>query len=128
MFDWIPELDAIAHSEGDDVILKMALDALILRRNGVTKCQNSDYLKPYCLGFVSGRPRFFYDGGRPKSLDALPYPAWDLLDADIDGHPILEKYILNPVWGSGAKNSSATPFSMKRSLNTVANSTSKCNS
>ena len=32
LFNWIPELNAVAHSEGDDVIIKMALDARILRK------------------------------------------------------------------------------------------------
>jgi radical SAM superfamily enzyme YgiQ (UPF0313 family) len=120
LFEWIPELDAVAHSEGDDVILKMALDARHVRRHNLKKGLLSSNLKPYFVGVVGGRPRFLYDGGRPRCLDDLPFPAWNLLEADINGYPVLDTYLNNPIWGSDAKNSSAAPFHMNRSMNTVS--------
>jgi radical SAM superfamily enzyme YgiQ (UPF0313 family) len=120
LFDWIPELDAFAHSEGDDVIIKMAHDALIIRKKGLKQAEQSGQLAPYFLGTFRGRPRFAYDGGRPQNLDLLPFPAWDLLVSDIYGDPILENYIKAPVWGTGAINSSATSFTMDRSLTMIS--------
>lgn len=117
LFDWIPELNAVAHSEGDDVILKMALDAKVLRLNVK---DNISKLKPYYIGEVKGKKRFLYDGGRPPSLDDLPLPAWHLLEGDIYSNNIIEEYIRTPIWGLDANNSSAAPFKMKRSLNTVS--------
>ena len=116
LFDWIPELNAVAHSEGDDVIIKMALDSRLLRKNS----SNINKLKPYYLGEMNGKKRFLYDGGRPSSLDQLPLPAWHLLESDIHSNNIIEEYIKTPIWGVGANNSSAAPFSMERSLNTVS--------
>ncbi len=87
---WIPELDAVATGEGDDVIFKIALDGLQTRNGN----------KPV------------YHGMRPKHLDQLPFPAWDLVD--------MELYLSNPTWGAAANNSSCTPFSMKRSMNTIS--------
>ena len=68
LFHWIPELDGIAHSEGDDVILKMAYDAKMIRNLGVEKATRSGKLGPYFIEIVNGRPRFYYDGGRQKDL------------------------------------------------------------
>lgn len=104
LFAWIPELDAIGHSEGDDIILRIAADALGRKRRGNTKT----------------RAKAVYDGGRPVDLDTLPLPAWDLLHEDVDGNPLLEWYIRTPVWGGAANNSSATPFTMDRSMTTVS--------
>ena len=73
LFHWIPELDAIAHSEGEDVILKMAYDARIIRNKGLKQAELSGKLAPYILGIHNGRPRFSYDGGRPKDLDNIPF-------------------------------------------------------
>uniref|UniRef100_UPI003D095BB7 B12-binding domain-containing radical SAM protein n=1 Tax=Roseibium sp. TaxID=1936156 RepID=UPI003D095BB7 len=64
--------------------------------------------------------RFFYHGGRTPDLDALPYPAYDLLEEDVDGVRVLDKYLDVPVWGGSAKNSSATSFEMKRSITTIS--------
>ena len=96
LFQWIPEIDAIARSEGDDIICEIARDV------------------------EAGKTRAIYEGDRPKNLDAIPYAAWDLLESDPYGHNVLEDYINIPVWGLEANNSSATPFSMKRSLTTVS--------
>jgi len=120
LFNWIPELDAIAHSEGEDVIIKMAYDARMIRNRGIKQAENSGKLAPYFLGIHNLRPRFSYDGGRPKDLDNIPFPAWDLLSSDINGYPILENYINAPVWGTGASNSSATSFTMSRSLSMIS--------
>lgn len=105
LFSWIPQLDAIAHSEGDDVIVKIALDAQHRQR---------------CGRGQASTVRMTYHGDRPRDLDALPLPAWDLLVRDVDGIPVLEQYLRNEIWGLRANNSSATPFRMTRSLNTVS--------
>lgn len=120
LFHWIPELDGITHSEGDDVIIKMAHDAKLIHDKGLKIAKESGKLEPYFAGIHHGRARFFYDGGRPRDLDSLPFPAWDLLETDIHGYPILENYINSPVWGGGAKNSSATPFTMSRSITMIS--------
>lgn len=117
LFDWIPELNAVAHSEGDDVIIKMALDARILRKRSHN---NLKKLQPYYLGEINNKNRFLYDGGRPSSLDNLPLPAWHLLESDIYSNKIMEEYIKTPIWGLDANNSSATSFKMERSLNSVS--------
>lgn len=113
LFDWIPELDAVAHGEGDDVILKIAYDSKLISNIGIDKA--GDKLKPYHDGMYAGRHRFFYDGGRPKDLDSLPYPAMDAFS-----HNSIERYIQVPIWGAAARNSSAAPFSSCRSLNVVS--------
>ncbi|MBS3927786.1 MAG: radical SAM protein [Sphingomonadales bacterium] len=106
LFNWIPELDAIVHSEADDVILQVGQDALLSHKIG--------------RGLLNLLEPKVYAGDRPADLDALPLPAWDLLAADVDGFPVLETYIKNQIWGLEANNSSATPFKMTRSLNTVS--------
>ncbi len=116
LFNWIPELDAVVRSEGDDIMLLLAKDVLetkIYRRRGMSHLSE-------CLGEINGRVRFLYEGNRPTDLDLLPVPAWDLLHRDVDGNPILEWYIGVPIWGLEANNSSATSFRMNRSMNTVA--------
>lgn len=120
LFNWIPELNAVAHSEGDLSILKIVHDALTIKRQGLECALSSGYLVPYYLGKVHGLPRFIYDGGRPDDLDLLPFPAYDLLEEDVDGYRILENYLINPIWGLSANNSSAAPFTMNRSLNTIS--------
>ncbi|MBI4567893.1 MAG: radical SAM protein [Planctomycetes bacterium] len=120
LFSWIPELNGVAHSEGDDVILKIALDALHVRRRGLASARAAGLLAPYYLGEWEGQPRFLYDGGRPRNLDILPLPALDLMERDVDGFPVLEVYIRNAIWGGNSANSSAAPFTMDRSLSTVS--------
>lgn len=105
---WVPELDAVAHSEGDDIILLLTHDVLMARRNAGHNWRSS---------MVENR---MYAGDRPDNLDDLPFAAWDLLHEDVLGNSVLEWYISVPVWGLSANNSSATPFSMKRSLTTVS--------
>ena len=120
LFNWIPELDGIARSEGDDIILVIGHDAKIIKEFGFEKAIKSGKLSPYFVGEINNKNRFIYEGDRPKNLDCIPYPAWDLLESDPNGYNLLEDYIKVPVWGIGANNSSATPFSMKRSLTTVS--------
>jgi hypothetical protein len=86
LFDWIPELDAIAHSEGDDVMLLLARDVKCIREKGM----ESAFSSPYYIGKVHGIHRFIYGGDRPRDLDVLPFAAWDLLEEDVYGNPILE--------------------------------------
>ncbi len=120
LFEWIPELDGIARSEGDDIILLICKDALTIKEMGWGKAIRSGKLSPYFTGEINGKYRFVYEGNRPISLDNIPFPAWDLLESDPFGYNLLEDYINVPVWGMAANNSSATPFTMKRSLSTVS--------
>jgi radical SAM superfamily enzyme YgiQ (UPF0313 family) len=114
LFHWMLELDGIVRSEGDNIILELASD--ILR----SKIKNTNVSSKHYFGKINGRQRFVYEGDRPKDLDVLPLPALDLLEADVYGNNILEQYINTPVWGGDAGNSSAAPFTMKRSLTTVS--------
>jgi radical SAM superfamily enzyme YgiQ (UPF0313 family) len=120
LFDWIPQLDAVCHSEGDDLILKIALDVKTIREAGFDRAYKSGALEPYLHHIVGGKPKFLYEGYRPADLDALPRPAYDLLESDINGYPVLENYFKTPVWGGTVKNSSATNFEMKRSISTIS--------
>tara|TARA_R110000824_G_scaffold58345_6_gene157800 strand:- start:5712 stop:7430 length:1719 start_codon:yes stop_codon:yes gene_type:complete len=120
LFKWIPELDAVAHSEGDDVILAICKDGKVIKEKGLRRAIDTDSLTPYYKGELDGRPRFVYGGNRPKYLDSLPFAAWDLLENDPYGNNLLEWYINVPIWGTAANNSSATPFTMDRSLSTVS--------
>lgn len=104
--DWIPELDAVATGEGDDLVFKIALDALLIARRGWRRPGDAGRRRTY------HDARGIYRGARPRRLDELPFPAWDLVE--------METYLSNPIWGAGAKNSSTTPFTMRRSMNTVS--------
>ena len=120
LFKWIPELDAIGRSEGDDIILLILNDCKVIKELGLQKAIKSNKLSPHYIGEYEGRHRFQYEGDRPMNLDEIPTAAWDLLESDPYGHNLLEDYIRIPVWGIAANNSSATPFQMKRSLTTVS--------
>lgn len=120
LFNYIPELDAVAHSEGDDVIIKICYDAKTIKQKGMESALNSGKLEPYYVGFINGKHRFMYAGDRPKNLDSYPFADLDLLKQDVDGNPILEWYIKVPVWGMAANNSSAAPFTMERSTTSVS--------
>ena len=120
LFEWIPELDAVGRSEGDDIILLILHDAKIIKEMGPSRASKSNKLSPYHIGELNGKNRFLYEGDRPRDLDSIPYPAWHLLESDPYGYNLLEDYINVPVWGVAANNSSATPFEMKRSLTTVS--------
>lgn len=120
LFNWMPELDGVAHSEGDIVIIKIAHDATKIKQQGFKRALLSGCLEPYHIGEYFGRHRFIYDGGRPGALDDIPLPDYGLLKEDINGYPVLENYLQNEIWGLKANNSSATPFSMRRSINTIS--------
>lgn len=120
LLSWIPELDAIADSEGDDVILLLTADVKSAKERGARGIFSSMVNNNSYLGDMNGKPVFMYRGDRPNDLDALPFAAWDLLHHDVFGNSILEEYIGTPVWGLAASNSSATPFTMTRSLTTVS--------
>ena len=120
LFNWIPELDAIGRSEGDNIILSILQDTKTIKEMGIDRAKRSGRLSSAYLGEIDGRSRFCYEGNRPRNLDIIPYAAWDLLESDPFGHNILEDYIKIPVWGIAANNSSATPFTMERSLTTVS--------
>ena len=120
LFTWIPELDGIAMSEGDVIILDICKDAKLIRDKGLTTAINSGKLSHAYIGEFQDKHRFVYEGFRPSNLDDIPYAAIDLLESDPYGHNVLEDYIKVPVWGTEANNSSATPFVMKRSLTTVS--------
>lgn len=120
LFQWIPELDAVAHSEGDDIILVIARHIKTGKDRERKKRWDMLSSSPYNAGQVNGRSRYLFGGDRPRHLDELPFAAWDLLEEDVYGNNLLEQYIATPVWGGTANNSSAAPFEMKRSLTTVS--------
>ena len=122
LLERIPGLDAIGHSEGDDIILLAAADVKNFRANRerMARAAVRERYGQY-LGEIAGRHRYIYHGSRPKDLDALPFAAWHLLERDVYDQPVLDWYIETPVWGDLATgNSSAAPFRMKRSLTTVS--------
>ena len=120
LFNYIPDLDAVAHSEGDDVVVKIVYDGLQIRRAGFESAIASGKLEPYFLGELHGRPRLMYAGDRPRDLDRLPPADLELLREDVNGFGVLDSYLGNAVWGAGANNSSAAPFTMARSTTSVS--------
>lgn len=110
LFAYVPTLDAVAHSEGDDIIVKIVYDAHIIRTMGMNGAVASGKLQPYYLGLLDDRHRFLYAGNRPRDLNALPHAELELLRQDVDGHPILERYLSIPVWSTAVNNSSAAPW------------------
>jgi len=120
LFNYIPELDAVARSEGDDVILKIVYDAKLIKKHGMQSSILSGKLAPYYLGEINDRHRFMYAGDRPKDLDRLPFADLELIKTDVYGNQILQRYLDTPVWGTSANNSSATSFTMNRSTTFVS--------
>jgi len=120
LFSWISELDAVGHSEGDDIILTIAKTIKdVLGKSKEARMRELRSL-PFYLGEIAGRQRYIFGGDRPNNLDDLPFAAWDLLEEDVYGYKLLEDYITTPVWGQAANNSSAAPFTMNRSLTSVS--------
>jgi radical SAM superfamily enzyme YgiQ (UPF0313 family) len=128
IFNYIPELDGAAHSEGDDIIIKICLDAINIKRKGLKNAVNTGTMEPYHLGEISGRHRFLYAGDRPRDLDSLPFSDISILS---DNDAIFERvfgsefkqvnyYLGNPNFGVGANNSSATSFQIKLSSSSVS--------
>ncbi|MBI4160650.1 MAG: radical SAM protein [Candidatus Yanofskybacteria bacterium] len=120
LFAYIPELDAVAHSEGDDVIIKICYDAKMIKQHGLFSSTTVDKLRPYYIGELFNKHRLIYAGNRPQNLDALPFADLSLLEQDVNGYRILDMYLHNPVWGASANNSSATPFTMLISTTSVS--------
>lgn len=110
LFSYIPGLDGAAHSEGDDVIVKIIHDGLIIKQYGIESALASRKLVPYHIGEVNSRHRFLYAGDRPRNLNILPHADLELLREDVDGNPILEWYLQVPAWSATANNSSAAPW------------------
>lgn len=121
LLNWMPELDGIAHSEGDRIILKIAHDANLIKNNKcLSNSEKAAIIAPAKTVIKDGKLYAIYAGGRPKNLDDIPLPDWQVLSKDKNNKDILENYINAPIWGKEARNSSATSFSMKRSINTVS--------
>ncbi len=89
LFNYIPELDAVARSEGDDVIVKIVHDAMLIKKMGISSAIASDKLKPYYLSEIHGRHRFLYEGDRPLNLDIIPFADLELLKKDVYGNEVL---------------------------------------
>jgi len=110
LFHYLPKLDGAAHSEGDDVMIKIAFDATIIRKMGIESAVRSNMLAPYYIGMLEGRHRMLYAGNRPLNLDELPHADLELLRADVDGNPVLDWYLQTPAWSASANNSSSAPW------------------
>ena len=121
LFNYIPELDAVAHSEGDDVILKICLDAKNIKQMGMRSALNSGKLAPYYLEDFNGRNRFMYAGDRPLKFDEngkvvkgilpdLPFADVGLLETDVFGNPVRSWLMNTPAWSTSVGTSSATPY------------------
>lgn len=117
IFEWIPELNAVVKGEGDNAIITLAEDVKMGRKKS-----GSISMMGFRGELISSAntTKIVYFGTKPENLDELPFPAWDLLEKDVFNNPIMEWYIQTPVWGQAANNSSATPFTMERSLTTVS--------
>ena len=111
--NYIPELDGVSHSEGDDVVIKIVYDALAIHRIGFKNALNTGKLAPYYIGEINGRRRFVYAGDRPRNLDLLPFGDLELLRTDVFGRKVLEGYLTVPIWSRQANNSSAIPWDDK---------------
>ena len=90
-FRFIPELDAVVDSEGDQIITTIVADAMKTKRNQ----------PPH---------RFLYEGGRPGALDQYPHADLSFLAKDIDGNPVLSWYLNTPAWSVNVGTSSAIPW------------------
>lgn len=119
LFEWIPELDAVAIGEGESIINQIITDAITIKEKKIEHILKSSTLN-YYVGNINNKPRFAYKGNPVCDLDILPLPAWDLLHEDVNGFKIFESYVDCAVWGGSAKNSSATPFTVSRSLTTIS--------
>lgn len=110
LFQYIPELDGVCSSEGDDIIVKIVYDAKLIRETGLASAINSGKLAPYHIGNIRGRERFFYLGNRPRNLDSLPFADLDILAKDVDGEPVRDHYLNMPLYGKRGRGSSTTPW------------------
>lgn len=110
---YIPELDGVAHSEGDDVIIKIVYDATVIKKLGLVNARDAGKLAPYYIGEKENRHRFLYAGDRPLDLNILPHVDLELLREDVFGEKVLEGYLQTPMWSRQADNSSAIPWDDK---------------
>ncbi len=110
LFQYIPELDGVSHSEGDDVVIKIVYDAVTIKNMGYENAVNSGKLHPYYIGVINGKHRLLYAGDRPLDLDILPHADLEFLKEDVDGNKILANYLTVPNWSRQANNSSAIPW------------------
>ena len=108
--NYTPELDAVALGEGDDIIVKIVMDAMTIKRQGWKSAIASGKLAPYYIGDLNGRPKLVYEGDSPRNLDILPFADLKFLREDVDGELLLERYLQVPAWSANANNSSATPW------------------
>ena len=120
LFYYIPELNGVAYGEGDDVIVKIAHDAKLVRDMGLEGAVASGKLSPFYAGEIGGRPRMIYAGQSPLNLDAMPSADLELLRKDVNGFSVLDYYLGNAVWGGSANNSSVVPFTMEQSTTFVS--------
>ena len=102
---YIPELDGICSSDGDEVILKIVYDAKLIGNRGIQAAINSGQLEPYYIGQINGRHRFFYKGYRPRNLDLFPFADMDILAADVDDYSVRDQYLNLPAHGASTNSS-----------------------
>lgn len=125
LFNYIPELDAVAHSEGDDVIKQICLDAKNIKKRGIDyvidQYTNRGNKVDYYEGKRNGRHRFMYAGDRPLRFDEsgkvvkgvlpdLPFADLGLLETDVFGNPVRSWIMNTPAWSASVGTSSATPY------------------
>ena len=120
LFNYIHQLDGIVQGDGDDVVVKIAYDAKMIKLWGLNASISHGHMDPYYIGEVNGRHRFVYAGDSPRDLNVVPFADLELLREDVNGFSVLEYYLGNPVWGKAANNSSAAPFTMNRSTTFVS--------
>ena len=68
LFNWIPELDAIGRSEGDDIIYPICEDVKLFKDIGKEKAIKSGKISASDLGSISGRRRFIYEVPMRRTL------------------------------------------------------------
>ncbi len=107
---FIPELDGVCTSDGDEVVLKIVYDSKIIKERGIESAISSGHLAPYYIGKINGRHRFVYEGYRPRNLDLFPFVDMEILDEDADGKKIGKQYLYLPSYGSKTNSSTVTPW------------------
>ena len=129
LFEYIPELDGVAHSEGDDVIVKIAYDAAMVKKYGWSSAVARGELAPYYQGEnAHGRHRLLYAGARPRSdkkgvLPNMPWADLGLMDQDVFGRSPRQMIMDTPAWHATAGTSSAVPWNIEDlipKINTVS--------
>jgi radical SAM superfamily enzyme YgiQ (UPF0313 family) len=90
----MPELDALVIGEGEVTALELANGAALPSVKGIITRDGAN------------DPRTLI----PR-LDDLPFPRYDRLPVEV--------YLKNPIWGTGARNSTGIEYVAKRSLNMI---------